>query len=129
SYRLEVVQQPERAAEFTHRPLSRLPVAPPPIVQLHIRDQAGNPVNEDMELPFLVAHLTLLSEDGKTAVDSVPPPDGEGPSLRLLNGTLVSSPHYLRNLQGKRGIYFLFPDVSIRWRGRYCLAVLLVRLS
>ncbi|TFK51672.1 hypothetical protein OE88DRAFT_1629239, partial [Heliocybe sulcata] len=129
TYKLEIVQQPERAAEFGTRYLSRLPVSPPPIVQLHIRDKAGNPVNEDLELPFLVAHLGILTEDGNTFLNTVPSPNGDSTPLRLLYGTIVSSPHYLRNLQGKKGVYFLFPDVSIRWRGRYRLSVSLMRLS
>jgi len=129
SYRLEIIQQPERAAEFGMRQLSRLPVSPPPIVQLHIRDQAGNPVNEDLELPFLVAHLGIFTEDGKTPLNAVPSPRGDSTPMRLLYGTIVSSPHYLRNLQGKKGVYFLFPDVSVRWRGRYRLSISLMRLS
>ncbi|KZT27760.1 hypothetical protein NEOLEDRAFT_1130228 [Neolentinus lepideus HHB14362 ss-1] len=111
------------------RQLSRLPVSPPPIVQLHIRDQAGNPVNEDLELPFLVAHLGIFTEDGKTPLNAVPSPRGDSTPMRLLYGTIVSSPHYLRNLQGKKGVYFLFPDVSVRWRGRYRLSISLMRLS
>ena len=56
--------------------------------------------------------------------------EGEGrnnPQERLLYGNLVSSPHILRNLQGRQGVYFLFPDVSIRWSGRYQLCVTLMR--
>ena len=41
TYRLEVVQHPERSAEFGSATLSRLPLSPPLIVQLRVRDQAG----------------------------------------------------------------------------------------
>ncbi|KLO17963.1 hypothetical protein SCHPADRAFT_820573 [Schizopora paradoxa] len=126
SYHLEVVQHPERSAEYASAVLSRLPLAPPPVVQLTIRDHMGAPVNPDTELPFLVAHLSLCSEDGT-------PLDMDFPGLqpaqsRLLYGTLVSSAQTLRNLQGSVGSYFIFPDVSVRQRGRYALRISLMRL-
>ena len=86
-----------------------------------------NVVCSDTDLPFLIAHLTLYSEDGSRALDVVGP-GGQTPSQQLLYGNLVSSPHTLRNLQGRQGIYFLFPDVSVRWSGRYKLSVTLMRL-
>lgn len=84
--------------------------------------------HSEMELPFLVAQLSLLSGDGGSPMDYAT--DGEGRNLRerLLYGNLVSSPHLLRNLQGRRGVYFMFPDVSIRQRGRFLLKVTLIRL-
>lgn len=45
TYHLEVVQHPERSAEYASAVLSRLPLAPPPVVQLTIRDHMGAPVN------------------------------------------------------------------------------------
>ena len=81
----------------------------------------------ESELPFLIAHLSLYSADGSTALDVVGP-GGQTPSRQLLYGNLVSSPHALRNLQGRQGVYFLFPDVSIRNRGRFQLHVTLMRL-
>lgn len=45
TYHLQVVQQPIRSAEFASTPLSRLPLAPPPIVQLTICNSLGSPIN------------------------------------------------------------------------------------
>jgi Velvet factor len=42
TYYLEVVQQPEVSAEFGTAALSRLPLAPPLVAQLIIRDSRGN---------------------------------------------------------------------------------------
>jgi hypothetical protein len=56
-------------------------------------------------------------------------PSGEAPPRRLLYGNLVSSPQKLRDLQGRLGLYFLFPDASIRWRGRFQLGISLLRIS
>ena len=84
------------------------------------------PFSEE-ELPFLLAHLTLYSADGSTALDVVGP-GGRTPSQQLLYGNLVSSPHVLRNLQGRQGLFVFFPDVSIRWAGRFQLDVTLLRI-
>lgn len=82
-----------------------------------------------MELPFLVAHLSLFSDDGTRPLDMGTSPTGEAPPRRLLYGNLVSSPQKLRDLQGRLGLYFLFSDVSIRWRGRFQLGIWLLRIS
>lgn len=80
----------------------------------------------DIELPTLVAHLSLYFEGG------IPGPlDVVYPGLRpaqsdLLYGTLVSSLQNLKNPQGDAGSYFIFPDVSVRRRGRYALRINLV---
>ena len=42
TYHLEVIQQPEVSAEFGSAVLSRLPLAPPLVAQLIIRDSRGN---------------------------------------------------------------------------------------
>jgi len=47
---------------------------------------------------------------------------------RLLYGSLVSSSYSLIDLNGQHGIFFMFPDVSIRVEGRYRLGVSLSRL-
>ncbi|KIJ20832.1 hypothetical protein PAXINDRAFT_165674 [Paxillus involutus ATCC 200175] len=129
SYHLDVVQHPQRTAEFGSASLSRLPLAPPVVVQLIVRDRFGNTVIPEIELPFLVAHLSLFSDDGLRPLDMGSSPNGEAPPRRLLYGNLVSSPQKLRDLQGRLGLYFLFPDVSIRWRGRFQLGVSLLRIS
>ncbi|OJT02869.1 hypothetical protein TRAPUB_6539 [Trametes pubescens] len=127
TYRLEIVQHPDRTAEFGASTLTRLPLAPPLIAQLVLRDSSGRIVIDESELPFLVAQLSLLSGDGAAPMDYVTPPV-DGARERLLYGNLVSSPHLLRNLQGRRGVYFMYPDVGVRQRGRFQLKVTLMRL-
>ncbi|KAJ3745474.1 velvet factor-domain-containing protein [Lentinula detonsa] len=131
TYRLEVVQQPQGAAEFANYPLSRLPVTPPIIVRLSIQDASGNPVvpnYSEAELPFLIAHLSLYNDSGLEGVDRNPTQGGYSPASALY-GNLVSSVEQLEDLQGNRGLFFLFPDVSIQWRGRYQLGITLLRIS
>ncbi|OAX39799.1 hypothetical protein K503DRAFT_738707 [Rhizopogon vinicolor AM-OR11-026] len=129
SYHLDVVQHPQRTAEFGSASLSRLPLAPPVVVQLIVRDRFGNSIIPEMELPFLIAHLSLFTDDGSRPLDMGTSPSGEAPPRRLLYGNLVSSPQKLRDLQGRLGLYFLFPDASIRWRGRFQLGISLLRIS
>lgn len=128
SYHLEVVQHPQKTAEFGHSNLSRLPITPPIIVQLTVRDPSGNSVVPEAELPFLVAHLSLFSEDGLTPLN-MGSNIGTGNSPPILYGNLVSSIDQYEDPQGNLGLFFLFPDVSIRWRGRYQLGITLTRLS
>lgn len=47
----------------------------------------------------------------------------------LLYGSTVSSPQYLRDLNGRPGVFFLFPDVGVQREGRYTLRIRLLRLS
>ena len=50
-------------------------------------------------------------------------------SQRLLYGSLVANPQAFLDQQDYRGYFFLFPDVSIRVRGRYRLGISLTRLQ
>ncbi|KAJ7576863.1 velvet factor-domain-containing protein [Mycena floridula] len=124
TYHLEVVQHPQKAAEFRNGVLSRLPITPPIIAQLTVRDTSGIAIAPDAELPFLIAHLSLFNETGQTRLDG-----GGLPRQRLLYGNLVSSADHLQDLQGNMGYFFLFPDVSIRWRGRFQLGITLLRIQ
>ncbi|KAI0084495.1 velvet factor-domain-containing protein [Irpex rosettiformis] len=126
-YRLEIVQHPLKAAEFGLSPLTRLPLAPPLIAQLHYRDRSTPDDMDGNDFPFLIAHIALYNADGSSPVDVIGP-GGQTPSQQRLYGNLVSSPQTLRNLQGRLGVYFLFPDVSIRWSGRFTLSVTLMRI-
>jgi len=83
----------------------------------------------DDELYFFIAHLQLLTED---AVPIQEPPSNS-PSVtssqRLLYGSLVANPQAFFDQQGNRGYFFLFPDVSLRVRGRYRPGISLTRLQ
>ena len=79
------------------------------------------------ELPFLVAHLSLFSENEQAQADTGPSP--LRPSPPSLYGNLVASVDYLEDLQGNMGFFFLFSDVSVRWRGRFQLGVTLMRVA
>lgn len=82
-------------------------------------------------LPFLFSHLSLLtSSSSADAPADMVVNSSSGTSVRMLYGTLVSSPHQLTLAPASsRGIYFVFPDVSVRLRGTYRLKVGLMRIA
>ncbi|KAJ7875164.1 hypothetical protein B0H14DRAFT_2343351 [Mycena olivaceomarginata] len=83
----------------------------------------GKSANQD-ELPILITHLSLngiAPLDMGSSVTGQPPP--------ILYGSLVLSVNHLEDHEGNMGLFFLFPDVSIRWRGRFQLGVTLLRIS
>jgi len=132
SYQLNVVQHPQKTAEFGYANLSRLPLTPPTVVQLTVRDSHGNSIVPEEELPFLIAHLSLFTENGMTPLDmgssTTGPGYRQGAPPPILYGNLVSSVDHLEDQNGNMGLFFLFPDVSIRWRGRFQLGITLVRI-
>ncbi|RKO86560.1 velvet factor, partial [Blyttiomyces helicus] len=48
---------------------------------------------------------------------------------RSLIGSVVSSCHYLTDLGGSKGAYFIFPDLAIRIEGRFRLKLILSNLA
>ncbi|KAH9933301.1 velvet factor-domain-containing protein [Fomitopsis serialis] len=128
SYSLEIVQHPVKTAEFGDATLSRLPLAPPLIARLVVSDNPEAEIVDDPDLQFLVAQVSIHPGQGIPPVVAPPEQTSQANTPRLLYGNLVSSPHTLLNLQGRQGVYFLFPDVSVRRRGQYQLCVTLLRL-
>lgn len=52
-----------------------------------------------------------------------------GQSPPILYGNLVSSIDQLEDLQGNMGLFFVFPDASVRWRGQFQLGITVMRIS
>ncbi|KAJ7936368.1 hypothetical protein B0H13DRAFT_1542513, partial [Mycena leptocephala] len=68
SYQLSIIQQ--KTAEFANASLSRLLLTPPMVVQLTVTDLNGNSIVPYEHPPsFLIAHLSLFTEDGITSLD------------------------------------------------------------
>ncbi|KAJ7453975.1 hypothetical protein B0H11DRAFT_266250 [Mycena galericulata] len=109
TYKLTVVQHPQKTAEFGHARLSRLPLTPPMVVQLTVWDSNGNSIIPEEELPFLIAHLSLFSENGLTPLDM---------------GSSTTGPGFRQGMPQP-----ILYDVSVKWRGRFQLGITLVRIS
>ena len=90
--------------------------------------QISYPTISDPDLPFLVAQVSIHSNHENAPLEATAGYVDGQTTPRLLYGNLVSSPHILRNLQGRQGVYFLFPDVSVRVRGQYYLDVTLLKI-
>jgi len=121
-YRLEVIQQPERARACGSGPKSsadRRPVDPPPVVELRIFE--GPSLQEAKDVTFLynanfflyatLEHARVIAH-GRVQTPAVNSPP-------VLTGMPVSGMAYLDRPQ--EAGYFLFPDLSVRHEGRYRL--------
>lgn len=130
-YQLVILQEPTAGAAHGSQYLSRVPLAPALIIRLDVLDPSQRRLQVDDEIPFFVCTIQLLDENALPVRD---PPDepssasAQPSAQRLLYGSLVSSPYSLVDMNGQRGIYFMFPDVSIRTEGKYRLGISLTRL-
>ncbi|KAI8882454.1 hypothetical protein K501DRAFT_323971 [Backusella circina FSU 941] len=127
TYELVVCQQPLHARMCGFGEKDRRPIDPPPIVQLIVK-QEGKEAWVDLQslqTPFFVLHVTLWSADRQEERNIISNPPK---CTRVLMGSLVSSPSLLKNPQGKQGLYFAFPDLSIRTEGQYTLRFSLIKL-
>ncbi|TPX34171.1 hypothetical protein SmJEL517_g03151 [Synchytrium microbalum] len=126
TYEVVVRQQPMRARMCGCGDKDRRAIDPPPILELTVKDENGTIKNDIMQSPFLVMHVTLRTPDGLTPMMTTPRLPGK---LPILLGTLVSSPSILQDGDGKRGCYFIFPDLSVRLEGTFTLNFTLVNLE
>ncbi|ORZ09893.1 velvet factor-domain-containing protein [Absidia repens] len=126
TYELVVCQQPLHARMCGFGEKDRRPIDPPPIVQLIVRQKSQEPVDvQTLQIPFFVLHVTLWSADRTEERNIISNPPK---CTRVLMGSLVSSPSLLKNPEGEQGLYFAFPDLSIRTEGRYTLRFSLMKL-
>ncbi|KAK1922487.1 velvet factor [Papiliotrema laurentii] len=126
TYRITPIQHPLRSAAFEGAYLSRLPLSPPLIIQLDCWDSQGELMIPYDELPFLVCHLSLQTPEGHDAA-MIQSPEGE--LVSMLYGTLVATPSEMLDRAGASGVYFAFPDVSVRHVGRFRLKINVMRIT
>ncbi|CDH55318.1 velvet factor [Lichtheimia corymbifera JMRC:FSU:9682] len=126
TYELVVCQQPLHARMCGFGEKDRRPIDPPPIVKLIVQQEQGPVDVQTLQTPFFVLHVTLWSADRveERNIISNPPK-----CTRVLMGSLVSSPSLLKDPSGEQGLYFAFPDLSIRTEGRYTLRFSLMKLA
>lgn len=83
-------------------------------------------ITRSLQIPFFVLHVTLWSDDRTEERNIISNPPK---CTRVLMGSLVSSPSLLKNAKNEPGLYFAFPDLSIRTEGRYTLRFSLMKLA
>lgn len=124
---------------------------PLPILQLIIRDQRGRCDEKWVGLafflllrsltwawfglpsaqssPYLMMQVTLVVANEATRRELPPSASPQYLSPRVLEGKLTSSAHTVRDTDGQRACFFLFPDLSIRFQGSFRLHFALIRLG
>ncbi|KAK9687934.1 hypothetical protein K7432_014585 [Basidiobolus ranarum] len=118
---LTIIQQPTKGRAFYEDIKDRIPLDPPLILQAGLFDEHGNEsVCEPEDLAFLVAHVSLWSEDGAEARDVLVSCQDPQDVSRMLLGNTVSS---VMSSSSKAQNYFIFEDLSIKEPGEYRLAV------
>ncbi|ORX63291.1 hypothetical protein K493DRAFT_311450 [Basidiobolus meristosporus CBS 931.73] len=134
-YSLEILQQPTRARMCGFGDKDRRLIGPLPILEL----KTNNTTTENtVEIANFVVHADLWSADFQHDCNvvvnpaSIPTSSQErqgssiislgGPvNVRNLIGCTVSSSYQLRHMDGNPGVFFLFPDLSVRVEGKYRL--------
>ncbi|KAJ2720270.1 hypothetical protein GGI07_004708 [Coemansia sp. Benny D115] len=140
-YVLTVVQQPKRARALGFGDRDRRPVDPCPIVQLHILNCDDTENSQLLWESSFVVHVTLFDDTGTSEYAMATLTSGS-PKLsaymtstqnediyeQMVLGSLASSAHHVRGLDDKRGCFFCFPDIRVRYPGRFRLRFTLIKL-
>ncbi|KAI8074907.1 velvet factor [Gongronella butleri] len=140
-FKLSICQQPvhARSAGFGNR--DRRLIDPSPILQLY-KLQGNDYIKVrslDAQVATMVVHCDLYDgvlDEPRHAVtvqhDSPPLDDASGKQQPYTNrtvvGTMVSNAHELEDLQGEKGVFFVFGDVSVRIEGHFRLKFQLLSL-
>jgi hypothetical protein len=117
----------------------RRPIDPPPIVELL---ETNGPITPKQR-QNLVLQCTLWNEDGtehrniiRTTTGATAglgaaeelPIQPEEKHARVMMGNIFANATLLEDDKGRRGLFYIFPDLSIRVEGRYRLKFDLLRL-
>ncbi|GAB7356867.1 hypothetical protein MBLNU459_g7736t1 [Dothideomycetes sp. NU459] len=119
-YTLSVRQQPiaARACGFGER--DRRVVDPPPILELALKDRETGQWDVDATpYVYTTLHCTLINAVSRQDESQIEPHRPDLPATQRLMGTSVASPFSGRDEFGRRGTFFVFPDLSCRSPGLY----------
>ncbi|KAI9320521.1 velvet factor, partial [Dichotomocladium elegans] len=139
-YEVQIVQQPSRARSCGFSDKDRRPISPAPILQLIVRGLDGAiailTCPRDVDTSFLLMQCDCRDAITKKPASIVLYPASEKQQrketprgMSNLVGACIASPAKLYNEQGELGIYFIFPELSVRSEGRFCLAFLLLNIG
>ncbi|KAG0025907.1 hypothetical protein BGZ81_006774 [Podila clonocystis] len=150
-FTLTVVQSPARARMCGFGDRDRRPMDPPPILKLSVTNRDGTEMDvRQLNVSFYIAVADIYDVDRRTArtlvsnpsilpqpedtssskylgviMDSdlsvIPQSNSTSSTTRNLTGSTVSSGSLLFNTENELGIYFIFPDISVRAEGTFTL--------
>lgn len=138
---IAVIQHPERARCCGFGEKDRRPIDPPPIVQLKAFIHGREISLSTADTKLFALHCDLYSENTLQECTLVcPPPQHLVPKDRTKNdemnliptslkglpvknllGSIVSNAYCLHDLEQNPGVYFVFPDLSVRTEGSFTL--------
>lgn len=81
------------------------------------------------DLPFLVCHLTLQRPDGEDAQTEIVGEGDNAQQVPTLYGTTIASPVEMQDRNGDDAVYFVFPDICVRFAGTYRLKAFVMRIT
>ncbi|KAJ9379897.1 hypothetical protein DTO063F5_6933 [Paecilomyces variotii] len=123
TYKLSVIQQPERARACgagAKSSADRRPVDPPPVVELRIYESDPNNDMHKTDITFAYnANFFLFATLDTARPIAQGRVSGHPPTCPVLTGVPVAGIAYL-DRPAQAG-YFIFPDLSVRHEGRYRL--------
>ena len=111
-----MAQQPKhsRMCGFGEK-VDRRPVDPPPVIKLEVSDSSkDNPLCN----PYYFMYATLISATSDVELHLL-----RDSKTRSTTGSSVSSLYRLKDNFNKAGLFFVFPDLSIRIEGTYRIKV------
>ncbi|KAJ5717081.1 hypothetical protein N7488_002727 [Penicillium malachiteum] len=123
TYRLTVMQQPERARACgagAKSSADRRPVDPPPVVELRIFESEPGPDQPQTDITFAYNANFFLYATLDTARPMAHGRMAGPASCPVLTGVPVAGVAYLD--RPSQAGYFIFPDLSVRHEGRYRLS-------
>lgn len=128
TFRLTMRQQPKAARACGSGERDRRNIDPPPIVQLHVEAPGltKEEINKYLRYEAYVMNCWIYDETGTNDASHMP---SEYRYQRRLTGSLVATPFYGRDENGKEGCFFPYSDLSVRTLGRYRLKFNLIMLD
>ncbi|CAO3614581.1 unnamed protein product [Cunninghamella blakesleeana] len=135
NYQLIIREQPQQCRMSGFGEKDRRPIDPAPIIQLKMYNEEEEINLFEYQIPLCVIQASLWSSDCTQQLDVVQVIQKKSSSkvqsnpIRTLTGTLSSSPSLLRDLDDSLGVFFSFPDISVRVAQTYCLKFDLLLIS
>lgn len=118
-YTLNMRQQPiaARACGFGER--DRRVVDPPPIVDVTLMNRENEVDAEETPGVYTTLHCTIVHADTLSDASQIEQSRTDMAMTQRLMGTCVASPFAGKDDLGRKGTFFVFPDLSCRSPGRY----------
>lgn len=121
-YIAKIIQQPERAracGSGAKASSDRWPVNPPPTIELRILE-LKNGLHTDVTFSYDASFFMYATlENSQPIAPNRGLPNPPSAAVPVLTGMLVSGAAYLD--RPSEAIYFIFPDLSIRYEGKYTI--------